>query len=166
MGGDAVQTKTLLQKVRQMCAEPIRERGLSLWDVTFEKEGPRYLLVITVDKETGVDIDDCEYVSRAVDPQLDGPEFDSLPPYTLCVSSAGLERTLRTPEHFEWALGRQVELTFYRPHDGAKSKIGVLDAYDGETLTVDGAAYPRQEVSVCREHFDFTSIGPHGRTAK
>ena len=45
-----MQTKTLLQKVRQMCAAPIQERGLSLWDVTFEKEGPRYLLVITVDK--------------------------------------------------------------------------------------------------------------------
>ncbi len=153
-----MQTKTLLQKVRQMCAAPIQERGLSLWDVTFEKEGPRYLLVITVDKETGVDIEDCEYVSRAVDPQLDAPEFDGLPSYTLCVSSAGLERTLRTPEHFEWALGRRVELTFYRPHDGAKNKVGKLEACDGETLTVDGAAYPRQEVSSCREYFDFTSI--------
>lgn len=153
-----MQTKTLLQKVRRMCAAPIEERGLSLWDVTFEKEGPRYLLSIIVDKETGVDIDDCEYVSRAVDPQLDAPEFDSLPSYTLCVSSAGLERALRTSEHFQWALGRQVELTFYRPHGGAKSKVGLLEAYDGETLTVEGETYPLKEVSGCREYFDFTSI--------
>lgn len=161
-----MQTKTLLQKVRQMCAAPIQERGLSLWDVTFEKEGPRYLLSIIVDKENGVDIEDCEYVSRAVDPQLDEPEFDSLPSYVLCVSSAGLERTLRTPEHLEWALGRRVELTFYRPHDGAKSKAGVLDAYDGETLTVDGVVYSRREISSCREYFDFTSIRPQGRAAE
>lgn len=153
-----MQTKVLLQKVRRMCAAPVAQRGLSLWDVTFEKEGPRYLLVITVDKESGVDIEDCEYVSRAVDPQLDAPEFDSLPPYTLCVSSAGLERALRTPEHFQWALGRRVELTFYRPHEGAKSKVAVLEAYDGETLKADGQVYPLKEIAGCREHFDFVGM--------
>ena len=77
-------------------------RGLTVWDVTFEKEGPRYLLTVVVDKESGVDIEDCEYVSRAIDPLLDAPEFNSLPPYTLCVSSAGMERALRRPEHFQW----------------------------------------------------------------
>ncbi len=153
-----MQTKVFLQKVRQLCQQPVEERGLALWDVTFEKEGPRYMLTVVVDKESGVDIDDCEYVSRAIDPQLDAPEYDSLPPYTLCVSSAGLERALRTPEHYRWAVGRKVELTFYKPHDGAKNKIGTLDQYDDSSLTVDGVVYPLAEVAACREYYDFTSI--------
>ena len=86
-----MQTKVFLQRVREMCQKPAEERGLLVWDVTFEKEGPRHMLTVVVDKEGGVDIDDCEYVSRAIDPLLDAPEFDSLPSYTLCVSSAGLE---------------------------------------------------------------------------
>ena len=75
-----MQTKVLLEKVNAMCREPVAHRGLTLWDVTFEKEGPRYLLTVVVDKESGVDIEDCEYVSRAIDPLLDAPEYSSLPP--------------------------------------------------------------------------------------
>ena len=153
-----MQTKVLLEKVNAMCREPVAHRGLTLWDVTFEKEGPRYLLTVVVDKESGVDIEDCEYVSRAIDPLLDAPEYSSLPPYTLCVSSAGMERALRRPEHFQWALGRRAELSFYKPHDGQKTKVGVLENYDGDSLTVDGVCYPMGDVAGCREYFDFTSI--------
>ena len=153
-----MQTKAFLQKVREMCQKPAEERGLLVWDVTFEKEGPRHMLTVVVDKEGGVDIDDCEYVSRAIDPLLDAPEFDSLPSYTLCVSSAGLERSLRTPEHYRWGLGRQVELTFYRPHDGSKNKVGLLESFDDSSLTVDGQRYLLAEIASCREYYDFTSI--------
>ena len=153
-----MQTKVFLQKVREMCQKPAEERGLLVWDVTFEKEGPRHMLTVVVDKEGGVDIDDCEYVSRAIDPLLDAPEFDSLPSYTLCVSSAGLERSLRTPEHYRWGLGRQVELTFYRPHDGSKNKEGLLESFDDSSLTVDGQRYLLAEIASCREYYDFTSI--------
>ena len=153
-----MQTKVFLQKVREMCQKPAEERGLLVWDVTFEKEGPRHMLTVVVDKEGGVDIDDCEYVSRALAPLLDAPEFDSLPSYTLCVSSAGLERSLRTPEHYRWGLGRQVELTFYRPHDGSKNKVGLLESFDDSSLTVDGQRYLLAEIASCREYYDFTSI--------
>lgn len=153
-----MQTKVFLQRVREMCQQPAEERGLLVWDVTFEKEGPRHMLTVVVDKEGGVDIDDCEYVSRAIDPLLDAPEFDSLPSYTLCVSSAGLERSLRTPEHYRWGLGRQVELTFYRPHDGSKNKVGLLESFDDSSLTVDGQRYLLAEIASCREYYDFTSI--------
>ena len=153
-----MQTKVFLQKVMELCQEPLTQRGLTLWDVTFEKEGPRYMLTVIIDKPAGVDIDDCEFLSRAIDPQLDAPIFDTLPPYTLCVSSAGLERVLRTPAHFAWAQGRKIELTFYKPHDGAKNKIGVLEHYDQSSLTVDGQQYTLEEVAGCREYYDFTSI--------
>ena len=88
--------------------------GVSLWDVTFEKEGGAYVLTVYIDRPEGVFIEDCEKVSRTIDPQLDEPRFDSLPSYTLSVSSAGLERRLSRPEHFEWAKGKKVEIGNYK----------------------------------------------------
>ena len=95
-----------------MCKEPLANCGCSLWDVTFEKEGARYVLTVYIDRESGVDTSCCETVSRYIDPLLDAKEFDSLPPYMLTVSSAGLERHISKPEHFEWALGKDIDLTF------------------------------------------------------
>ena len=67
------------------------------------------MLTVTVDHPDGVNIDQCEQVSRALDPMLDAKEFDSMPSYTLCVSSAGLARRLKKPEHFAAFLGHMVE---------------------------------------------------------
>lgn len=128
----------------------MKPAGVSLWDVEFEKEGGQYMLTVTIDRDGGVDIDHCEAVSRALDPLLDAKEFDSLPAYTLCVSSAGLERRLKKPQHFEKFLGAPVEVKFYKPVDGAKILEGKLAAYDGGcvTLEVDGArrVYEPQDI--------------------
>ena len=72
-------TKELLEKVAKMCEAPLNETGCSLWDVTFEKEGARYVLTVYIDKEGGVYTDDCEKVSRYIDPLLDAKEFVSSP---------------------------------------------------------------------------------------
>ncbi|WP_458863446.1 ribosome maturation factor RimP [Acidaminobacterium chupaoyuni] len=153
-----MQTKELLRRVAAMCEKPAAEAGVSIWDITFEKEGPRYLLTVTIDKDPAVDISECEAVSRAIDPLLDAPEFDSLPEYTLCVSSAGLERALRLPRHYQWAVGKEVEVTFYKPHNGKKAEIGVLEAFDGQTLTLNQTIFPLEEIASCRQHFDFTKM--------
>ena len=87
-----MQTKELIRRVEEMALPLCEQVGVSLWDVEFEKEGGQYMLTITIDREDGVDIDQCEKISRAIDPMLDAREFDALPPYTLCVSSAGLEK--------------------------------------------------------------------------
>ena len=106
--------KDLTARVREMAGPVCKEVGVSLWDVTFEKEGSTYVLTVFIDRDEGVFIEDCEKVSRALDPQLDEPEFDSLPSYTLPVSSAGLERRLTRPEHFEWAKGKTVAVSLYK----------------------------------------------------
>lgn len=82
--------REVCQRVWDISAPCAAEMGIHLWDVTFEKEGGQYMLTITIDREGHTDIDDCEKLSRYVDPFLDEKEFASLPPYTLCVSSAGL----------------------------------------------------------------------------
>lgn len=149
-----MQAKEVVGRVTEL-AEPICEKaGVQLWDVEFEKEGGQYMLTVTIDRDGGVDIDHCETVSRALDPLLDAKEFSSLPAYTLCVSSAGLERRLKKPAHFEKFLGSPVEVKFYKPVDGAKTVEGTLIAYDEGRVTLDvlGARriYEPQDIAAVR----------------
>lgn len=148
-----MQAKELIRRVEEMALPLCEQNGVSLWDVEFEKEGGVQMLTITIDREEGVDIDQCEAVSRAIDPMLDAKEFDSLPSYTLCVSSAGLERKLKKPAHFEKFLGAEVEVRFYKPIDGVKSVQGTLAGYDNGCIMVDVGGtrriYEPQDVAVC-----------------
>lgn len=128
--------KELIRRVTGL-AEPLcADAGVTLWDVTFEKEGKNYVLTVFIDKADGIFIEDCERISRALDPLLDAPEFDGLPTYTLTVSSAGLERKLLRPEHFAWALGKQVEITFYKARDGQSTLVGTLKEKTDQALTL------------------------------
>lgn len=127
-----MKNKELISRVWQM-AEPICiNAGVSLWDVTFEKEGASYVLTIYIDRSEGVYIEDCEKVSRAIDPLLDAPEFDSLPSYMLTVSSAGLQRRIVRPEHAEWARGKLVEVACYK----GENIVGELVSKTDEEVTV------------------------------
>ena len=87
-----MQAKQIVARVEELVKPLCEQAGVSLWDVEFEKEGGQYMLTVTVDRPEGVNIDQCEQVSRALDPMLDEKEFDDMPSYTLCVSSAGLSR--------------------------------------------------------------------------
>ncbi len=154
-----MQAKEIVKRVSAL-AEPIcAQAGVQLWDVEFEKEGGQYMLIVTIDRDEGVNIDHCETVSRALDPLLDAREFSSMPPYTLCVSSAGLERRLKKPAHFEKFLGSTVEVKFYKPIDGAKTVQGVLTAYeDGYvTIEIDGQrrVYEPQDIAAVRLTIEF-----------
>lgn len=149
-----MQTKELIRRVEEMALPLCEQVGVTLWDVEFEKEGGQYMLTITIDREGGVDIDHCEKISRAIDPMLDAKEFDALPPYTLCVSSAGLERRLKKPEHFEKYLGETVEVKFYKAIDGAKTVEGKLMDYDNGDVTIEAAGqtvvYEAKDVAAVR----------------
>ena len=131
-----MQNKELCTRVCDLVLPKITELGISIWDVDFEKEGSLYCLNIYLDGEREISIDDCEKISRFVDPLLDAKVFDSLPPYTLCVSSAGLERKLIKPAHFEKYLGSLVLVGFYKAIDGAKTAEGTLDAYNNGDITI------------------------------
>ena len=127
-------------------AQPIVESlGLTLWDVEYVREG-------------GVDINDCEAVSRAVDPVLD--EKDPIPEsYHFEVCSAGLERPLKRPSDFEQFMGSSVLVKLYRPRNGRKELTGTLTGYDGGdvTLTVGGepVTLPKEEIALVRLYVEF-----------
>lgn len=140
-------------------ARPVVENnGCSLWDVEYLKEAGSWYLRLYIDKEGGVSIDDCEAVSRAVDPLLD--EADPIQDaYTFEVSSAGADRPLKKPEHFAAYLGAQVDVKFYQAVNGQKSCTGALvDYQDGDVvLALDGeqVTLPKKDVAAVRLHLDF-----------
>lgn len=118
-------------------AEPIAEGlGLKLWDVRYVKEGAQWYLRITIDKEDGIGIEDCENMSRAIDAPLD--EKDPCDQqYILEVSSPGVERELTREEHFEAYLGADIMVKMIRPIEGiGKEFKGKLKSADKHTVTI------------------------------
>ena len=111
------------------------ELGLDLWDVRFEKEGSTWYLRIFLDKEEGVNIDDCENVSRRLSPILDATD-PIVQSYTLEVSSPGIGRDLRRPEHFEAFLGADIHVRLIRPIEGEWDFVGQLVSYEDGDITL------------------------------
>ena len=117
--------KNIAAAVADMIGETVESLGCSLWDVEYVKEGADFHLRITIDKESGVTIEDCERVHRAIDPLLD--EADPIESfYYLEVSSPGLERELKTEAHLAASVGETVEVRLFAPKDGAKVFCGLL----------------------------------------
>ncbi len=108
--------------------------GLTLWDLEFKKEGPRWLLRVYIDREpAGVTLEDCEAVSRDLGTTLEMEDVITHA-YTLEVSSPGLDRTLSRPEHYLRSLGRQVRIKTYQPVDGEKVFTGALRSAEGGSV--------------------------------
>ena len=145
------QKKNIAATVRELVAPVVDGLGYMLWDVEYVKEGADMILRITIDKPEGIDIDDCEKVSRAIDPIID--EADPIEvSYNLEVSSPGVERVLTRPEHLTACLGEKVEVKLYAPMDGKKQLIGILCSADDKTVTVsvDGAEVVLEKSAVAK----------------
>lgn len=128
--------KNIAGRIRSFAEPEIRALGYDLWDVVFEKVGSLYELTVYIDAENGVDIDDCEKVSRALDPLLD--RYDPIPQaYTFYVSSMGLEPVLTRPEHFARFIGEQVEVKLFHSVEGAKQHTGALKSYEDGRVTIE-----------------------------
>lgn len=125
-----------VSKVRELCEPIVKDFGLSLWDVRYEKEGADWYLRIFIDKEDGVDITDCEKISRAINTPLD--ELDPIEnAYCLEVCSPGIERELVRDEHFMQFIGADIMVRMRRPIEGiGKDFCGVLKGYDDGMVTI------------------------------
>lgn len=153
-----------MSKITQTAAElakPIVEaQGCSLWDVEYVKEGGTWILRILLDKAGGVDILDCEAISRQLSDRLD--EVDPIEcSYTLEVGSAGAERPLKRPSDFQQFLGSPVLVKLYRALDGRKEYPGALKAYDAATgeVTIEAecgeVVFSKKDVAQVRLRVDF-----------
>ena len=141
-------------------AEPVaKENGCELWDVEYVREAGQWYLRLYLDKEGGVDILDCEAVSRKVSDLLD--EVDPIESsYMFEVSSAGAERALKRPGDFERFMGSAVLVKTYKPKDGRKEFAGTLAGYeDGAVLLDMGTGEPlrfeKSEIALVRLRVEF-----------
>ena len=140
-------------------AAPIVEQaGCSLWDVEYVREGAERFLRIYIDKEGGIDIDDCEKIHRAIDPILDekDPIAES---YHFEVCSAGIERALKRPQDFQQFMGSPVLVKLYRPRNGLKEIPGILRGYEDGKITVEAGketiTFEKSEVALVRLRVEF-----------
>ena len=142
-------------------ARPVVESlGCRLWDVEYVREGADWFLRIYIDKDGGVDITDCEAISRALDPILD--EKDPIQgSYHFEVCSAGLERALKRPSDFQQFLGSPVLVKLYRAREGRKEFAGYLKGYDeatGDVTVTVGSqdlVFPKKETALIRLRVEF-----------
>ena len=144
--------------VAKIALPVVEAQGCSLWDVEYVREGDQRFLRLYLDKEGGVDITDCEAISRAVDPLLD--EADPIPDsYHFEVCSAGLERALKRPSDFERFMGSAITVKLYRPRNGLKEIPCVLSGYDNGKLTVTAGketiTFEKSEVALVRLRVEF-----------
>ena len=144
--------------VTKLALPVVEEAGCELWDVEYVREAGTWFLRIYIDKEDGVDILDCENVSRQVSDLLD--EADPIEgSYTLEVSSAGAERPLKRPGDYERFMGSPVAVKLYKAKNGRKEFAGVLAGYENGdvTITVGDTAmtFAKDEVALCRLRIEF-----------
>lgn len=138
---------------------PITERfGVEVYDVEYVKEGSDWYLRAYIDKPEGVNIVDCENVSRALSDVLDEEDFIA-DAYILEVSSPGLGRTLKKDRHFAKSIGEEVELKTYKPIEKQKEFTGILKAFDAATITIEEEngerVFQRSDVALVRLALDF-----------
>ena len=145
------QTETLLEPI-------VTELGFELVDVEYVKEGSDYYLRAYIDKPEGVNILDCENVSRALSEALDKADF--IPDaYILEVSSPGLGRTLKKDKHLQKSIGEEVEIKLFKPIDKCKEFSGILESFNADNITIteDGnpRTFARADIALIRLALDF-----------
>ena len=136
-------TPKIKSVVEEMIQPYLDENGFELVDVEYVKEGSSYFLRVFVDKEGGIDIEDCGLISEFLSNQLDAN--DPIPEaYFLEVSSPGAERPLKKPEDVHKAVNKNVYVTTYEQIDGAKEFEGMLLSFDGEDMVIEAITKGRK----------------------
>jgi ribosome maturation factor RimP len=151
-------SKKITQQVWELAQPVVEGFGLKLWDVEYVREGGEWFLRLYIDKAGGVNINDCEAISKDVDPILDR-EDPIEGSYRFEVCSAGLERQLKRPSDFEAFLGADILVKLYRPVDGVREFPCVLRGYDNGDLTVEYAGktltFPKAQIALVRLRAEF-----------
>lgn len=131
-----IKMSKVTEEVEQLVTPILSDLQLELVEIEYVKEGKDWFLRVFIDKETGVDIEECGLVSERLSEKLD--EIDPIPyNYFLEVSSPGAERPLKKEQDFMKAIGKNVFIKTYEPIDGEKTFEGVLTDFDGHIVKVE-----------------------------
>ena len=147
------------QKAEELITPLIEEHHFELVDVEYVKEGANWYLRAYIDKPGGINVDDCEVVSRAFSDLLDEKDFID-DAYILEVSSPGLGRPLKKDKDFKRSVGEEVEIRLYRAQNHQKEFTGILKAWDADTITIvtdteEEQTFARADIALIRLAFDF-----------
>lgn len=144
-------------KTRELILPILEKYGVELYDIDFEKEGSDWYLRVYIDKEGGVNIDDCEKVSREFNTVLDSEDYIE-ETYIFEVSSPGLGRQLKKDIHFEKSLGMSVDVKLFKPIEKCKEFTGILKGFDQNSVTVDvngqDMNFVRKDIAIIRLTLD------------
>ena len=150
--------KTIEARTEELLLPITEEFGVEIYDVEYVKEGSDWYLRAFIDKPEGVNILDCENVSRKLSDKLDEVDFID-DAYILEVSSPGLGRVLKKDKHLEKSLGEAVEIKLYRPLNKQKEFEGILKAFDETSITIETEEeekkFARPDIALIRLAFDF-----------
>ena len=159
--GGAMKVKPV-SEISAACQRVAEELGVELVDVEF-KISSKPQLTVYIDTEDGVDLVTCERYHRAIDPVLDevDPTFGA--PYTLNVSSPGLDRPLKTDRDYEKCIGKKVEVKLFAPMQGKKLFEATLKGHDENCVYLDDKGedlkFEKSKIAkICRA-IDFEALG-------
>lgn len=146
------------KRTEEMLMPLMEEHSFELVDVEYVKEAGNWYLRAYIDKEGGINIDDCELISRALSDMLDEQDFIE-EAYILEVSSPGLGRPLKKDKDLKRSLGAEVEVRTYRAIEKQKEFTGVLKSFDEESITIEieekEMSFARKDIALIRLAFDF-----------
>lgn len=145
---------TVVETVTELVTPLLEEQNFELVEVEFVKEGKNWFLRVFIDKEGGIDIEECAFVSEHLSEKLDSIDPDPIPQaYFLEVSSPGAERPLKKEADYQRALGEYIHLSLYQPLDGEKQYEGFLQSYDNAELILKIRIKTREkEITVDRKN--------------
>ncbi len=151
--------ETYEAKTEELLLPIVEKYGVEIYDVEYVKEGSDWYLRAYIDKKEGVNINDCEAVSRALSDELDKADYIE-DAYILEVSSPGLGRALKKDKHLQKSLGELVELKTYKQISGTKEFEGILKSFDEKQIVLETEAggemiFERNDIAAIRLAFDF-----------
>ena len=149
------------ERVESLIKEKIESLGYYLYDVEYVKEGAEYYLRIYIDKETGIDLNDCEKVSNEINDLLDKADYIK-EQYYLEVSSPGIERILKKDKHLEQNIGKKVDVKLFKRDEKEKKEYkGILKKFNQEEIIIEAeetTQIERKNISQIKTIYDWDNI--------
>ncbi|MBE5738358.1 MAG: ribosome maturation factor RimP [Clostridiales bacterium] len=129
-------SERIVDKAEKVIRPVVEELGYVFVDLEYRKDYSGNILELTIDNEVGININDCERVSRALDIPLDENDVTDGRPYNFNVSSYGLDRNFKTDYDFNKHIGKVIDIKFYAPYEGKKLIIATLVGFDKNSITI------------------------------
>ena len=142
------------EKIENLIINKVNELGFELYDVEYIKEGKEYYLRVYIDKQDGIDLNDCETVSNEISNILGEANYIK-EQYFLEVSSPGIERILRKDKHLGANIGNKIEIKLYKPIEKQRQYIGTLLSFSKDTIEIEDLSIDRKNIAQIKTVYDW-----------